>query len=377
MKGAASKHWYIAATIGLACVAASRDAAAQSAMEPTGAHDARPRSAQDAAAAEALFDQAKQLMRDKKYAQACPKFAESNRLDAGIGTMLWLADCYEKNGQYASAWAEFADAADAAAQQHDEREKVAREHAVALEASLSKVTIGVPPGSDVVGLQVTRDGVTVARALWGTPLPVDPGTHSLAATAPGKKPWHMTLEVAALSRSGVVTVPVLEDEGSPASPATPGLGEPGPPPSEAAPSATDEAYVTPAGGNRGGVQRIGGLVVAGVGVVGIGVGSVFGLQAKSHLDDSNAAGHCLPDNHCDGPGTDARNQAISVATLSTVAFVAGGALIAGGMVLYFVAPRSSSIQTSAQRRVSPVWSRLEVSPMIGQYERGVSLRGNF
>ena len=58
--------------------------------------------ASDAAAAEALFDQGKAAMAAHRYSDACPKFHESNRLDEGIGTSLWLAECYEKNGQSAS-----------------------------------------------------------------------------------------------------------------------------------------------------------------------------------------------------------------------------------------------------------------------------------
>src|SRR5437868_1261848 len=67
-------------------------------------------SAGDKATSEALFSDGRKLMADKKYGEACPKFEASLKLDPGLGAMLNLADCYEKNGQTASAWAEFREA---------------------------------------------------------------------------------------------------------------------------------------------------------------------------------------------------------------------------------------------------------------------------
>ena len=84
-------------------------------------------SAADKAAAQALFDEGKRLMDAGQFAQACPKFADSEKLDPGVGTLLNLGVCYEKNGQTASAWATYKEAASAAANAGEAaREKYAR-----------------------------------------------------------------------------------------------------------------------------------------------------------------------------------------------------------------------------------------------------------
>jgi hypothetical protein len=71
------------------------------------------------------------------------------------------------------------------------------------------------------------------------------------------------------------------------------------------------------------------------------LGTYFGLQASADLGDSNARGNCVGD-HCNATGTQARNDALSAATVSTVAFIAGGAAIAGGVVLWLTTPRGPS-----------------------------------
>src|SRR5260221_10377355 len=89
----------------------------------------------DPAAAQALFDQARALTRQGRYAEACPKLLESNRLDPGIGTQFHLAECYEQNGQVATAWATFLDvASQARAASQFDREKAATKRATQLEA---------------------------------------------------------------------------------------------------------------------------------------------------------------------------------------------------------------------------------------------------
>src|ERR1700681_1794781 len=64
--------------------------------------------AQDsAAAAESLFNDAREAMAKKNFNQACAKFQESNRLDPAVGTLFNLANCEEQRGRLATAWTLF------------------------------------------------------------------------------------------------------------------------------------------------------------------------------------------------------------------------------------------------------------------------------
>src|SRR5262249_13660236 len=78
----------------------------------------------DEASAQKLFDEGRALVVERRFAEACPKFAASQQLAPSGGTLLNLADCYEKNGQLASAWAKFHDVASRA--QHAGRADVQR-----------------------------------------------------------------------------------------------------------------------------------------------------------------------------------------------------------------------------------------------------------
>jgi len=285
-----------------------------------------PARAQDAATAQALFEEGRALLQQQEYEKACPKFAESQRLGPASGTLLNLGECYAKLGKTASAWAAFKEAIPAAhsAGQAD-REQFAHDRAAEIEPKLVRLSVDVtrPPPPELV---VKRDGVVLGEAAWGTPVPVDPGTHVVEASAPGKTTWKTTVEVRSAPSTSVV-VPVLEgahDEASDAS----------------------KPFFT---------QRTIGLGVAGLGVVAATVGAVFGLGAISTND--SAKSHCRNGNLCDPTGLDELDSARGKATASTIFFVVGAAAIGTGAYLFFTAPR------------------VEVAPAVSASSGGLQLRG--
>jgi len=120
----------------------------------------------DRAAAQVLFDDAMKLMQAKRFSDACPKLAESQRIDPGLGTQYNLADCYEKTGKTASAWINFSEVADAALKDGNvERERVARGRAAAVQQHLSYLTVRVK--HPVAGLAVKRDGLEMRATMFG------------------------------------------------------------------------------------------------------------------------------------------------------------------------------------------------------------------
>ena len=318
----------------------------------------------DKAASDALFEQGKKLMTDGAFGQACPKFAESLRLDPGIGTMLRLADCYEKNGQTASAWAQFREAAQVAARANDNREKIAKRRATELEASLPKLSITVAADAQIPGLVIKRDGETIGTATLGIEIPIDPGPHTVTASAPKKKTWTSLIEVPNAAGTRTVAVPMLED-----GPVMAGAG-PAPtttPSTNAVPGTEDDKSgdahpSADAGASKStwSTQKTLALVAGGVGGLGLVMGAFMGLSASSDLDASNADGHCRADNHCDLQGADLRDSYKNKALASTIGFIIGGVALAGAGVLWFTAPKGPSVA---------------VTPAVGTRDAGLLLRG--
>ncbi len=315
--------------------------------------------------AEVLFRDGKKLLKEGKIAEACDKLEASDRLEASVGTELNLADCREKNGQLATAWAAFRKAAASAKTAGDaKREAEARRRAGALEAKMSYLTINV--GDKLEGLQVARNGTAIDPALWNAAVPVDPGEYEIVAQAPGHDRWSSRIKVASDAQHAAVDVPKLKAAGEAAVDKKPMPTEVKPKPAEAkAKTEPDEQPEPPAPAHASsftGTRKIA-VAVGVLGVAGIAVGAVFGSKANDLESQSNKI---CPTATCnDMHALQLNSDAKSDALISNIGFIGGGAAVAGAVVLWFVgAPKA------AQESVA-------VTPLVGRTSVGLGLGGRF
>lgn len=312
--------------------------------------------------AEALFQEGRRLVTEKKLAEACPKFAESQRIDPSSGTLLNLANCYEQTGRVATAWATYKEAASSAqAAGRADNLATAQKRAEALALKLPKVRISAPNAPP--GLVVERDGAPLQLAVLDVPLPIDPGEHTIAATAPGKVKWSTTITVPKEPGEQTVNVPALQDLPVPPAPDPPPAASSQAPPPEAPPAET--GWTT---------QRTVGVGLIGLGVVGLGAGTYFAVSAKGKYDDSVIGCSPADKNLCNAVAVDRRNDARKDGNIATVAVGVGVVAAAAGVVLFVRGgrpdPRAASAAGAQKTSIFSTWS-----PAVGP--GSVSLSGAF
>lgn len=286
--------------------------------------------ASDSSKAEALYEQGKKAAQANDFAHACPMFEQSQKLEPAIGTQFNLADCYEKTGRPATALALFREVARVAQMTgKSERQHSAQERARALEAAVPRLRVGLT--SPRPGETVRLDGKDLDAAstalLQKEGLPVDVGAHAVHVEAHDAEPWETSTVVRALAPPDnvtVVTVPMLTIRT--------GL--------VAAPGADDHPQ-------RPTVHhplRPAAIGMMSLGAVGLGVGAAFGLLATAKKSDAACSG---TDCSAAAPGSsDKLRDAQSDGTVSTIAFIAGGAVAAAGIALFVFAPPASDAPRS-------------------------------
>ncbi len=325
-------------------------------LSPLVAASARAQNAAEQAEARTLFDESVQLFQKGSYAEACAKLEASYHLFAGIGTRGKLAQCYEKVGRTASAWAMYQEVVALAGKAGDAtREQVARERAAALLPTLSHLTVVLPASSDVPGLVVKRGKDEVERGVMGSTVPVDPGTVTFTISAPGHVTKTADVTVAPREQT-TFTVPALDAAPPEAPPEVAAKSRSAAPPVEGGPPAATW-------------QRPAGIAVAGVGVVAAAVGAVLALTAKSSYDGAFNSGDCTrPALMCSAAGQNQTDGARSQATTGGVLIGVGAVVAVGGGVLFFLGPHLGS---------PPASTGVRLLPALGPSTAGLTLTGGF
>jgi hypothetical protein len=247
-------------------------------------------------------------------------------------------------GGRSSAWARFLDAAGLArAAGQLEREQACRERAAKLEAKLARLRIDVV--STAPALEVRKDGDVVSRVLWGLSIPVDPGRHVVTATAPGRRPFRLEIDIAPGNKLTVLEIPALARVPKAGAPANWGVG------------------------------LVSGVALGGVALAGASTGAIFGVKAARKNDEASAL--CPRYNaklrlyECSSEAeferhAEAVREAREAREVSVIAFVVGGAAAAASGVLLW---NASGALTQHRAFVTPSLTRRDARlTLTGTFE---------
>ncbi|XYI01097.1 hypothetical protein ACMHYB_15615 [Sorangium sp. So ce1128] len=304
--------------------------------------------AQESAVREAdrLFREGTAALDAGRHDEACAKLARSQKLDPALGTQFNLALCHQHSGRPALAYGLFAEVATAArAAGKAERERASREKMAALEPKIGRIALDTSAISAVPGAELKVAGAIVPRERWPEPQVVEPGRVPVEVAAPGRATWRAEVD----ARAGA-SVRLEAGVGRGAGAAASGAGVASGAPDAAAPGA-------------GSGQRVLGAAVGGAGLVGVGVGAVFGILSMSRRGEASDV--CPEPDPCgDRRAAQRWTDATAAGNVSTVAFIGGGVALAAGAVLWLTAP-------------SPGTRAVRWAPHVGPRAAGVVLRGDF
>jgi hypothetical protein len=272
----------------------------------------------DPAAAEALFRQGRQALEAKNYREACPKFAESQRLEPAAGTLMNLATCEEKIGKLASAWQHWKEAIDALPT-NDDRIPFARGRVNDLEKKLPRLRVNLVGGAG----KVFRDEIELGPASQSAMLPVDPGPHVVTVQLQGHFPEKVTVEVAEGEEKQIDVHPGAID-----------------------PHASDARTELTAKPR----PRTLGWVVGGIGVAGVGTAAVSGLML---VNQRSKVETLCPDKSCSTQqGVDAAAMGKTLLVVNTAGWVVGAVGLGLGAYL-ILSPSSSRVTTALVPAATP------------------------
>ncbi len=282
--------------------------------------------------AQRLFDEARTLMKQERYPEACEKLAESQTLDPGGGTLLNLGICRLHEGRTATAFRLLSDARDQArAAGRADRTATAEKYLAEVTPRLSRLVLELPPNGLPEGSVLAVDGSVLAPNGTSEPLWLDPGEHLVHVSREGFESYDAKVTLGPDADVQHLTLPELVPAAAPAMPPI----APAPPPP--ASDTVQQPVVEPAAkAERSPALAYALLAGGGVALV---TGSYFGVRAFSQKQASNEH---YNGTHCTEPScVDAWNQAKTSALVSDIAFGVGLAAAGTGLYLLLAHPKSS------------------------------------
>lgn len=301
----------------------------------------------DLRAARELFTQAEHDEDAGHWADAYDKMARVGAVKMTAGVRYHLALCQEKMGKLAAALDGFHQAQKQA--QADEARDVLRsvgKQLEELEPRVPRLTVHVvPPADDAV---VNLDGTPLAKALFGVAVPLDPGTHTVEASAPNRAPAKATITMGERDVTSI-DLQLGEPQAPAAVPPTGTAPAPAAGPAPAPAAATAPGLDSAAAGSRSNVGPL--LATAGaIGLAGLGVGAYL------------AAGDAVTSGRQQCAASQTRGPCDSaVSTVRAWDFTAAGAWLGAaalGTVAIVLWTHSSHAQTSTALGIGP--ARIEL-----------------
>jgi hypothetical protein len=320
---------------------------------------------EERAGARAAATEGAKAFEEGRYADAIDLFTRAQSLVKAPTHLLFLARSQEKLGQLVAARESYLkikreQLASDAPQAFQDAQQAAMGELAALEPRLPYVKV-VVEGAGPKPYTVTMDGVQMANALVGVPVPADPGEHKFQATAEGLQSEVASVTVKEGAKETIALKLVDAPGAGAAAPvAAPATGSDATPDSGAPPT-----HDTAKGGSNG--MKIGAYAALGVGVVGLGLGTVFALKASSKRGEADDLCN-LPGGKCPADKKDQidslDSDADSASGVSVAGFVVGGLGVAAGVTLLVLSSKSSS---SARAPAVTPWVGYKSAGVLGRF----------
>ena len=272
----------------------------------------------------ALFTQGEKLYSQGEYGAAIWNFRRADRLLATPEVIYDLAKCHEKLGDTAFAtyyYRLYLKRAPSASDALDVAEKVGTALATAEGNGRGFLELDVPGGEKIrIGNQEFPEGPI---ALF-----LPPGDYEVTGTFPGG-----TKRTVAQLRTGKVTSVFFEPLSPPLLAAT-----------EGAPDEAVSVAKRPSGGGPSGL-RVTSYLVAGLGLVAVGEGTALGVLANGEANQLKTD-KTLTYTQASALANAANTKGLT----ANVLWGAGGALVAGGVVMFIVSMPEPGMQSSGGSR---------------------------